>query len=63
MNSPFERPSAKIYEFPVRGRAGGSFVESASQVLAMPRKQPARVAYDECWYHQAAIDLDPPLKN
>ena len=64
MDTNFDRPSAKIYQFPVKNRRF-----EARDVLenSAPRRGPAAVCEIESgsgWYHQEAIrQADPTRKN
>ncbi|GJD57913.1 DUF2735 domain-containing protein [Methylobacterium dankookense] len=49
MNTDFHRTSAKIYQFPVGGRAGQTQREAAAQPA------PRSCAIGSGWYHEAAI--------
>ena len=56
MNTTTYRESAKIYQFPTQVRRlsalhrdGGAIVER------LPQRAP-NAMYDDCWYHQAAIN-------
>jgi Protein of unknown function (DUF2735) len=57
MNTSFHHGSAKIYQFPVRGRPPiGSRQEDTKTVeIDLPR-----VASGSCWYHEAAIQDSKP---
>jgi hypothetical protein len=51
MDAPRESGSAKIYQFPVRGRFAAAERSTATQA-AMPLR---RVVCGEAWYHEEAI--------
>jgi len=56
MTTSHDRGSAKIYQFPPRGRFVGSAQReesNASANLASPRV--ARIAFGSGWYHDEAI--------
>lgn len=50
--------SAKIYQFPVGGRAGSSRFRKDATVQSIAPQAP-RVDFDS-WYHQEAIEDDKP---
>jgi hypothetical protein len=56
MNAKTERPTAKLYAFPVGGRAyaGANPIETQSSVAAVPEDIVAG-DFGGCWYHEAAI--------
>ncbi len=54
MTTTSHRGSAKIYQFPVRGRAGRRSVNRAVAELAAARLP--RVDFGSGWYHDAAIE-------
>jgi hypothetical protein len=55
MNPTVQQGSAKIYQFPVGGRAGLSIGRPVTQsVVDAPRV--SEVACGSGWYHEAAID-------
>jgi Protein of unknown function (DUF2735) len=59
MNTSFHRESAKIYEFPVGGRAalGGSRagLKPAADIADLTAARTSEAAIGESWYHEAAI--------
>ena len=64
MNTGLNGGSAKIYQFPVGGRAavGGRFQrENATSDLSSLRVSEA--ACDGSWYHEAAIRESKPLRE
>jgi hypothetical protein len=55
--TPEQRPSAKIYQFPVRDRARAVKAQEHARIqaiMAMPRA--AAAALDGAWYHEAAVE-------
>jgi hypothetical protein len=63
MTTSVDRGSAKIYQFPARGRttAGGYLAETKPAAdAASPR---AKIVWGSGWYHDAAIqDAEPNRK-
>jgi hypothetical protein len=61
MNTDAVRPSAKIYQFPVRVRSAGASTrnDSGKGAANIPR---ATVSVGAAWYHEAAIQEDRPRK-
>ena len=56
-SSPQQRPSAKIYQFPIRNRAQAAKAEAHTDiqgVVALPKI--AAAALDGAWYHEAAVE-------
>jgi hypothetical protein len=66
MTSNFQRESAKIYQFPLRGRVAGPGPYTAAKPAAMMSAQVAQ-ALGGSWYHeeavQAAEEADRTRKN
>jgi hypothetical protein len=59
MNTSFHHGSAKIYQFPVRGRpAIGARYEEAKTAVEFKSPRVSEAACGSGWYHQAAIDAD-----
>jgi Protein of unknown function (DUF2735) len=59
MNTSFHHGSAKIYQFPVRGRpAIGARYEQAKTAVDIKAPAVSEVASGSGWYHQAAIDAE-----
>jgi hypothetical protein len=55
--TPQQRPSAKIYQFPMRNRAQPAKAEARTDiqdVVALPKI--AAAALDGAWYHEAAVE-------
>jgi hypothetical protein len=50
--------SAKIYQFPVRGRATTLGTRRDETTLEITASRVSEAACDSGWYHQAAIDAD-----
>jgi hypothetical protein len=55
MTANFDRESAKIYQFPVRGRFAASQREETKPNSKLTSQQVVRVAVGSGWYHDAAI--------
>lgn len=56
MTAGLQRESAKIYQFPSRGRmAAGGRREDAKPALELTLPRASRVEYGSGWYHEAAI--------
>ena len=53
MTANSDRESAKIYQFPARGRIAASQRDEAKATLAS--QQAVKVAVGSGWYHDAAI--------
>ena len=59
MNTSFHHGSAKIYQFPVRGRPTiGARSEQANTAIDINSPGVSEVASGSGWYHQAAIDSE-----
>ena len=56
MTASSDRESAKIYQFPVRGRFAANRREEMNAPLAS--QQVVKVAVGSGWYHDAAIQED-----
>jgi hypothetical protein len=55
MTANSDRESAKIYQFPVRGRFAAAQLEE-TKAVSTPASQPVvKVAVGSGWYHDAAI--------
>jgi hypothetical protein len=54
MNPSFQQGSAKIYQFPVGGRASLGFRRTETPIADAPRVTEA--ACGGAWYHEAAIE-------
>lgn len=55
--NPEQRPSAKIYQFPIRDRVPAAKAEEHARIqsiMAMPKV--AAAALDGAWYHEAAVE-------
>jgi hypothetical protein len=64
LNPGSSEGSAKIYQFPVGGRAslGGRRYGDAKTDLATAPRLSEAMSYDS-WYHQAAIDESKPVRD
>ncbi len=64
LNPGSSEGSAKIYQFPVGGRAslGGRRYGDAKTSLATAPRLNEAMSYDS-WYHQAAIDESKPGRD
>ena len=63
MTTNFHHPTAKIYEFPVRGRFKGVVRPNESMStpnLASPR---AEVVFGGSWYHEEAVQEERARKE
>jgi hypothetical protein len=59
MNTSFHHGSAKIYQFPVRGRPTiGARQEEAKTTIDINSPRVSEVACGSGWYHEAAIEAD-----
>ncbi len=60
MATSFQRESATIYEFPLRGRfaAATRQREEAEEAAKLPR-----VVFGSGWYHDEAMEAERPRKN
>ena len=59
--TPEQRPTAKIYQFPVRDPAQVARAQEQARlqaIMAMPRV--AAAALDGAWYHEAAVEKTRP---
>jgi hypothetical protein len=68
MTTNVYRGSAKIYDFPARGRfaAGGDRKDNTLATLAANFTSPrvAKTVFGSAWYHDEAVqDASPPRKN
>ncbi len=64
LNPGSSEGSAKIYQFPVGGRAslgGRRYGDAKTDLATAPRLNEA-MSYDS-WYHQAAIDESKPVRD
>ena len=52
--------TAKVYQFPIGGRAGLADAQSARVKEAARLKQISESVVDDCWYHGAAIRENDP---
>ena len=56
MNTEFSRPTARIYQFPVRGHgATDRRRDEAKSVTSSSTNKASQAVYSGAWYHQAAI--------
>ncbi|MGU3539400.1 DUF2735 domain-containing protein [Methylobacterium sp. A54F] len=55
MSSDFHRETAKIYQFPVRVRAGSGDRREALRPAAHAGSRGSDMAFGGAWYHEAAI--------
>jgi hypothetical protein len=64
INTGVNQGSAKIYQFPVGGRAalsGRRDTETRSEAVATP--ETSQTDCFDSWYHQAAIDEAKPARD
>ncbi|PWV98241.1 uncharacterized protein DUF2735 [Hoeflea marina] len=52
--------TAKVYQFPVGGRAGFAEAQKAKLKEAERLRQISESVVDDCWYHGAAIRESDP---
>jgi hypothetical protein len=50
--------SAKIYEFPARGRFAGNEHRGESQPSANVLPRVVKIAFGNAWYHEEAVDAE-----
>lgn len=63
MTTSVERESAKIYQFPARGRASAGDVLAQAKPAADSASPRAKIVWGSGWYHDAAIqDAEPSRK-
>ena len=63
MTTNSDRASAKIYNFPARGRFAAGYREETKPALNFA-SHPVKAAVGDAWYHDAAIkDSQQPRKN
>ena len=62
MTSNLHRGSAKIYDFPARGRFAASASHDQANAAAKPAARAPAVAFGS-WYHEEAIEADRARKN
>ena len=55
MTTNSDRASAKIYQFPARGRFAASQREETKATSTLALQQVVKVAVGSGWYHDAAI--------
>jgi len=58
MTANSDRESAKIYQFPARGRFATAQREETTATSTLASPQVAKVAVGSGWYHDAAIQED-----
>jgi Protein of unknown function (DUF2735) len=65
MNTGLNQGSAKIYQFPVGGRASvaGRRHSETRSALEIAASQANRVDCSDSWYHQAAIEESKPERD
>ena len=56
MTTNFQRGSAKIYEFPARGRFAQSSHEETSAAATATPPRAAKIVCGGAWYHEQAIE-------
>jgi hypothetical protein len=56
MTTNTDRESAKIYQFPARGRFAAVQREETKTVSTLASQQAVKVAVGSSWYHDAAIE-------
>jgi hypothetical protein len=65
MNTSLHRETAKIYQFPIGGRAAFNASRRLTQasVEALAPARAARVVYGGNWYHEEALQDDDPARQ
>lgn len=63
MNTGLNRGTARIYQFPVGGRATGSQIRHEETPSADPATAVSDVACGSGWYHEAAIQESKPVRE
>ena len=58
MTANSDRESAKIYQFPARGRFAAAQREETTATSTLAPQQVVKVAVGSGWYHDAAIQED-----
>jgi Protein of unknown function (DUF2735) len=58
MNTSFHHGSAKIYQFPVRGRASIGSRQEETKTIEINAPRVSEAACGSGWYHEAAIEED-----
>ena len=56
MTANSDRESAKIYQFPVRGRFAASVQRDEKPTANLTSQQVVKAAAGSGWYHEAAIE-------
>jgi hypothetical protein len=55
MTTNIQSGSAKIYEFPTRGRFAAGVARDAKPAANLVSPAATRAAVGDCWYHDAAV--------
>jgi hypothetical protein len=65
MNGSLNQESAKIYQFPVGGRAAiaGRRYEETKSTAGLGASRVNEVAVGGAWYHEAAIQESKPMRE
>ena len=65
MNTSLNQGSAKIYQFPVGGRAalGGRRYDETKTAADLASSRVSEVAVGGAWYHEAAIQESKPVRE
>ena len=63
MNTGINRGTARIYQFPVGGRAAGSQIRHEEAKSADLATRVSDVACGSGWYHEAAIQESKPVRE
>jgi hypothetical protein len=56
MTTNTDRESAKIYQFPARGRFAANQRDETKTIAALTSQQGVKAAVGSGWYHDAAIE-------
>ena len=65
MNASLNQGSAKIYQFPARGRSasGGRRFEETKRASDLASPRVSEAACGDSWYHEAAIQESQPTRE
>ena len=55
MKTSSDRPSAQIYQFPVRGRFAAGITQAETPAAKLNAPQAVKAAGGSSWYHEEAI--------
>jgi hypothetical protein len=63
MNNSLNQGSAKIYQFPVGGRAALGVRCDETKASADLASRVSETAFGDAWYHEAAIEDSKPVRE